>query len=186
MTDIAKRKELARKQMFARRKEAHDHKVGLAACDHLLDHLFDKAPQVISGYMPIRTEIDILPAMTRLAQRHQICVPVVTGAARPLEFHAWHPKMEMVEGAFGAAIPATGEILTPTKVILPLLAFDSKGYRLGYGGGFYDRTLEKLRANSAVTTLGFAYSAQEMDDVPTEPTDQKLDAIITEHGIWHF
>ena len=66
MTDIAKRKDLARKQMFARRKEAHDHKNGRAACDHLTAYLLDKAPHVISGYMPIRTEIDILPAMTRL------------------------------------------------------------------------------------------------------------------------
>ena len=66
---------------------------------------------------------------------------------------------------------------------MPLLAFDRRGYRLGYGGGFYDRTLERLRARHPVLAVGFAFSAQEVDEVPTEPTDQPLDAIVTEAGL---
>ena len=89
----------------------------------------------------------------------------------------------MVPGAFGAAIPDTSKTLEPDILIVPLAAFDAKGFRLGYGGGFYDRTLERLRAMQPITAIGFAYDLQECAEVPTEPTDQPLDLIVTETGI---
>jgi 5-formyltetrahydrofolate cyclo-ligase len=89
----------------------------------------------------------------------------------------------MVAGDFGALIPAEGAWLEPEVLIVPLLAFDRRGYRLGYGGGFYDRTLERLRARGATLALGFAFAAQEVEAVPIEPTDQRLDVLLTETGL---
>lgn len=89
----------------------------------------------------------------------------------------------MIEGEFGAQIPAAGEWITPEILIVPLVAFDRKGGRLGYGGGFYDRTLELLRAARPTLAIGFAYGAQEAENLPLEATDQPLDMIVTEAEI---
>jgi 5-formyltetrahydrofolate cyclo-ligase len=89
----------------------------------------------------------------------------------------------MVAGEFGALIPAEGAWIEPEVLIVPLLAFDARGYRLGYGGGFYDRTLEGLRAKRPTLAIGFAFAAQEVEEVPTESTDQKIDLVVTEQGI---
>ncbi len=132
--------------------------------------------------MPMRTEIDCLPAMAR--HKGRVGVPVIPGAAQPLVFRRWHPGAVMVPGAFGALIPEGGEEVEPDVLIVPLLAFDRRGYRLGYGGGFYDRTLELLRAKGPVTAIGFAFATQEIESVPIEPTDQKLDLIVTEREVF--
>lgn len=92
----------------------------------------------------------------------------------------------MVEGPFGARVPAQPHFFEPEIVIVPLVAFDRRGGRLGYGGGFYDRTLQKLRQKRATLAVGFAYAAQEADDLPLEPTDQRLDLVITEETILDF
>ena len=89
----------------------------------------------------------------------------------------------MVPGEFGAKIPAEGAWMEPEILIVPLVAFNRRGGRLGYGGGFYDRTLEGLRAKRPTLAIGFAYAAQEDDDLPLEPTDQPLDLIVTENGV---
>ena len=89
----------------------------------------------------------------------------------------------MKEGAFGAAIPGTEIIVTPDLVIAPLVAFDRNGGRLGYGGGFYDRTLLQLREKSITRAFGYAFSAQEAADLPLEPTDERLDGFVTEDGV---
>jgi 5-formyltetrahydrofolate cyclo-ligase len=80
-------------------------------------------------------------------------------------------------------VPVAGAWLKPRLLITPLLAFDAEGWRLGYGGGFYDRTLERLRAVRRTLAVGFASSAQQVDAVPHEPTDQPLDAVVTELGL---
>ena len=116
-------------------------------------------------------------------QGGRVAVPVIPGPAQALRFHEWSPEARMVEGAFKALIPEGGAELVPTVLIVPLLAFDRRGFRLGYGGGFYDRTLEGLRARGPVTAIGFAFAAQEVAQVPIEPTDQPLDLIVTEAGI---
>lgn len=173
-------KAAARAEAFARRKVAF---AGRQPTDHrlLADVLAGHQGAVLAGYMPMRTEIDCLPAMAAHCRAGgRVCVPVIPGMAQPLRFHEWTPETEMVEGAFKALIPQGGVELTPTVLIVPLLAFDRRGYRLGYGGGFYDRTLEGLRARGTVTAIGFAFAAQEVETVPTEPTDQPLDMIVTE------
>lgn len=163
-----------RKLAFAQRKPSD--------CRLLSDALQAHSERVLAGYMPMRTEIDCLPAM--VAHKGPVGVPVIPGRGQPLIFRRWRPGAEMVPGAFGALIPATGEEIVPEVLIVPLLAFDRRGYRLGYGGGFYDRTLERLRAMSPVTAIGFAFAAQEVTEVPTEPTDQRLDLIVTEREVF--
>lgn len=179
MTGIAETKAAARAAAFARRKLAFAAGQGDAA-RHLTEALTPFAGRVLSGYMPMRTEIDPLPAMA--AHRGPVCVPVIIGKGQPLAFREWNPLAEMTPGEFGAQIPADGVWLVPQVLIVPLLAFDRRGYRLGYGGGFYDRTLEGLRAKGPVTAIGFAFSMQEVPEVPVEPVDQALDLIVTEAG----
>lgn len=178
LTDIKKR---ARAEAFARRKAAFAGR-GAGDCDRLKAVLADHAGKVLAGYMPMRTEIDCLPAMA--AHAGPVGVPVILAAATPLKFRAWSPAAAMVAGDFGALIPETGDWVEPDVLIVPLLAFDRRGYRLGYGGGFYDRTLDGLRARKAVTAIGFAFAAQEVDEAPIEPTDQVLDLIVTEKDVF--
>jgi 5-formyltetrahydrofolate cyclo-ligase len=139
---------------------------------------------VLAGYMPMRTEIDPLPAMH--AHEGPLAVPVVMGPATPLMFASYHKVAAMQMGAFGAMIPADVQYLSPSVLIVPLLAFDARGFRLGYGGGFYDRTLEGLRAKGPICAIGFAFAAQEVEAVPIDATDQPLDMIVTENGTIRF
>ncbi|MWD30080.1 5-formyltetrahydrofolate cyclo-ligase, partial [Aquicoccus sp. SCR17] len=140
----------------------------------------------LSGYMPIRTEIDPLPAMAEAAAHGPVCVPVIEGPGRPLRFSRWLPEGPLRAGPFGALVPELDDFLTPEIMIVPLVAFDRAGGRLGYGGGYYDRTLEGLRANGAVLAIGFAYAGQEAEALPLEPTDQPLDMVVTEREVITF
>ncbi len=182
---IAEEKDRARKAAFARRASA-DRAVTETANRHLIEAVRDLPGTVVSAYWPIRTELDPRPAMHELAKTHDLCLPVVLGAARPLGFRPWVPGAAMEAGAFGAQIPVDERSIVPGILIVPLAAFDRQGYRLGYGGGFYDRTLEQLKARGPVCAIGFAYDAQECDGVPRDATDQQLDAIVTESGIHQY
>lgn len=140
----------------------------------------------LAGYMAMRSEIDPLPAMAEAAAYGPVGVPVIVASGHPLRFAHWEPEMVMVEGRFGAKVPAHPEFFDPEILIVPLVAFDRRGGRLGYGGGFYDRTLEKLRKQRATLAIGFAYAAQEAGDLPLEATDQRLDLVITEDTVLDF
>ncbi len=180
---LTEKKAEARKAAFAARKAAFAAGQG-AAARHLQDFLAAHAGKALAGYMPMRTEIDPLQAMA--AHQGPVGVPVILGPGQPLKFRQWSPEAPMVAGDFGALIPQSGDWIEPEVVIVPLVAFDARGYRLGYGGGFYDRTLEGLRAKRPTLAVGFAFAAQEMPQVPIETTDQPLDAIVTEGGIRLF
>ena len=188
MKKLTEQKAKERTAAYARRKAAFGQGLDEAANAWLLGYLaIHSDAEVISGYMPMRTEISPLATMTIMhGQQKRICVPVIVGKAKPLEFCEWTPDCEMTEGAFGALIPVGTGVLEPDLLITPLLAWDRKGYRLGYGGGFYDRTLELLRAKRSTIAVGFAYSAQEVPRVPREPTDQRLNALVTEKEIHFF
>jgi 5-formyltetrahydrofolate cyclo-ligase len=176
---LADRKAALRKAALAARRAAHAAGQG-AASAHLAAALAPHAGRVLAGYLPIRTEIDPTPAMA--AHAGPVCVPVVTGPGQPLAFRAWAPGAAVEPAGFGVPVPVAGDWLTPAVLIVPMLAFDRRGYRLGYGGGFYDRTLAALRATGPVTAIGFAFAAQEVPEVPTDATDARLDAIVTEAG----
>ncbi|WP_095590388.1 5-formyltetrahydrofolate cyclo-ligase [Actibacterium ureilyticum] len=184
MTDLAQAKAAARQAAFLRRKTAHTDPARTDAANAaLLTALAPYRGRVLAGYMPIRTEIDPRPAMTAMADHGPVGVPVIQGPDRPLQFHTWSPGCAMVPGPFGALVPATADVITPDVLIVPLVAFDARGGRLGYGGGFYDRTLQQLRAARPTTAIGFAYAAQQADTLPHEGTDQPLDMIVTEAGV---
>ncbi|SFR43362.1 5-formyltetrahydrofolate cyclo-ligase [Litoreibacter janthinus] len=183
MDDLTQAKALARKAAFARRKDAKSAERDAAAIAHLLEAVLPYKGRAISGYLPIRTEVDPVPVMAAMAAWGPVSVPVIKAKGEPLEFHRWEPGCEMVEGGFGTFVPAKAELVVPELLIVPLVAFDQRGGRLGYGGGFYDRTLQGLRSRGEVTALGYAFAAQEADDIPLEQTDQPLDAIVTDEGV---
>lgn len=183
MSDIQHLKAAARKAAFARRKQARSAVADAQATAHLIEALLPHKGKPLAGYMPIRTEVSPLAAMAALQAFGPVGVPVIQGEGQPLNFQEWSPEAEMVEGPFGAKVPAKGDWITPEILIVPLVAFTPRAMRLGYGGGFYDRTLEGLRARGPVTAIGFAYSAQQAEHLPLEPTDQPLDMIVTEAGV---
>lgn len=174
-------KSAARTAAFARRAQVHATGQGTAA--YLSAVLAGYRGVPLSGYMAMRTEIDPTAAMAEAAAHGPVGVPVIMGKGLPLQFRLWEPGCTMVPGPFGAQIPASGDWMQPEIVIVPLVAFDRRGGRLGYGGGFYDRTLELLRSRRPTLAIGFAYAAQQDSDLPLEPTDQPLDLIVTEQGV---
>ncbi len=184
--DLSELKAAARRAALARRRAAFEAGLGAGASERLLDWLAPYRGRVLAGYMPIRTEIDPLPAMAEMVAHGPVCVPVVEGAGRPLRFREWKPGCALLEGPFGAQVPEGGEWLEPEVLIVPLVAFDRRGGRLGYGGGFYDRTLGALRTKRPVLAVGFAFAAQEAEALPLEPTDQPLDALVTEREVISF
>ena len=174
-------KSAARQAAFARRKAAH--RGDSASAGYLSEVLAGYRGVPLAGYMPMRTEIDPLPAMAEAAAHGPVGVPVIIAKDTPIQFRLWEPGCPLVAGTFGAMIPESGDWMVPQIVIVPLVAFTRSGGRLGYGGGFYDRTLEKLRTAQATLAIGFAYAAQEDPDLPLEATDQPLDLIVTEQGV---
>ncbi|MGH1465883.1 MAG: 5-formyltetrahydrofolate cyclo-ligase [Cognatishimia sp.] len=180
--ELSERKAKARTAGFARREAAFKARhPGQSA--YLSEVLAGYRGVALSGYMPIRTEINPLAAMAEAAAYGPVGVPVIQGAGLPLKFSLWTPEAPMRAGPFGASIPEVDAFIEPEIVIVPLVAFDAKGGRLGYGGGFYDRSLQQLRSKRATLAIGFAFDAQMTDDLPLEPTDQPLDLIVTETGI---
>ena len=177
-----------RQTAYAARKGAFDLRQATNAIQtataHLMAEIGPAHGRSIAAYLPIRTEIDPRPAMTELHQMGaQIGVPVIAGPGLPLDFRRWTPDTPLVPGPFGAMIPESGDWIIPDTLIVPLVGFDAACNRLGYGGGFYDRTLARLAASGPVRSLGFAFAAQELPPLPTEPTDIALSAIVTEAGV---
>ena len=135
----------------------------------------------VAGYLPIGSEIGPLSVMENLcAQERAICVPVVVEKYRPLNFVRWTPGIQTKKGAFGVDVPANEDWINPGILIVPMLAFDRTGNRLGYGGGFYDRTIKQIRELRRMIAIGFAFSMQECAKVPSDINDQVLDAVVTE------
>jgi 5-formyltetrahydrofolate cyclo-ligase len=179
VSGLAEVKQAARKAALARRAVAHD-ACPPGAAAHLSGVLAGYRGVPLAGYLPIRTEIDPRPAMAEAAAHGPVAVPVIEAAGAPLRFSRWTPGGALRQGPFGAMVPEVDDFLEPEILIVPLVAFHRAGGRLGYGGGFYDRTLEMLRRRRPTLAIGFAYGAQEAEDLPLEPTDQPLDMIVTE------
>ena len=156
---------------------------GLAAAAHLPPERLAGVARV-AGYRPLPGELDPRPLMDRLAASGAaLALPVAVQRDRSLVFRAWRGGDPLDRDIFGALAPlATQPEVAPDLVIAPLLAFDRRGRRLGRGGGAFDRTLAELRARGPVFVLGLGWSSQEASEVPWEPHDQRLDAILTETG----
>jgi 5-formyltetrahydrofolate cyclo-ligase len=137
---------------------------------------------IVAGFMPMKTEINPLPLLRKLAEAGaQLALPVVEGRGKPLIMRAWHWGEELGCGVWGIREPKPDAApVDPDILIVPLLAFDRAGFRLGYGGGYYDRTIAALRARKPITAVGIAFAAQEVARVPTTPGDARLDLVLTE------
>ena len=163
-----------------------------AAADGLLatfkrERPFDRAA-VVSGFWPIKEEIDVRPLLIELFNRGcQLALPVVTGKGQRLLFRAWRPGDSLEAGVFGTLQPSTRrETVEPEALLVPLLACDQDGWRLGYGGGFYDRTLGALRARGKITAVGVGFDGQLVPAVPHGPQDQRLDWLLTDRRACAF
>jgi 5-formyltetrahydrofolate cyclo-ligase len=177
--DLVIAKQRAREVALARRTRC-DPAVGAALARHVLTEALPEAGAIVSGFWPLDGEIDLLPLLHALyARGHQIVLPETPPRSQPLTFRLWQPGEQMRRGRFGTLVPS-GPVLVPDFLLVPLLAFDRQGRRLGYGGGYYDRTLAALPGRPM---LGCAFAAQELDEVPAGPYDARLPAVATEHGI---
>ena len=137
---------------------------------------------IISGYIPIRSELDPQPLMRRFAEAGaQLALPCVTGRGQPLVMRAWRFGEPLVSGQWGLREPtADAPEVLPDILLVPLAAFDRAGRRIGYGAGYYDMTISRLRALKTVTAIGIAFAMQEVPQVPADERDARLDLVLTE------
>jgi 5-formyltetrahydrofolate cyclo-ligase len=189
---IADAKHALRKEARARRltlQRAAGEGAGALAAEHFIRALTLAEGAVVSGYWPVGDEFDTRPLLERLHRSgHPCCLPVVAGKGKPLAFRRWEPGDALVPAALGIPVPLPeADELAPDVLLVPMLAFDDQGYRLGYGGGFYDMTLRSLRANAEATLgVGMAFAGQRVAAVPHDGSDERLDWIVTEEGARRF
>jgi 5-formyltetrahydrofolate cyclo-ligase len=141
----------------------------------------------VSAYMPMRGELDPRPLLQALVERGMVAaMPCVVGNGMPLLFRQWNTGAALVPRAFGLSEPGDdAPVVEPDFLLVPLLAFDRRGHRLGYGRGYYDRTLAALRAQRSIVAVGLAFAAQEVLSLPVGINDQRLDWIVTETALIH-
>jgi 5-formyltetrahydrofolate cyclo-ligase len=188
MTDqLVETKAALRREMAARR-DALPPELRSAAAEAIAARAFPLVTGpgvVVSGFMPMRSEINPLPLMKRLAEAGaQLALPVTGRRGDPLVMRAWGWGEPLASGVWGIREPKPeAPQVDPDILLVPLLAFDRAGRRLGYGGGYYDLTLARLRSRKAVTAIGIAFAIQEIAGVPTTPRDATLDLVLTEQEI---
>jgi 5-formyltetrahydrofolate cyclo-ligase len=143
------------------------------------------AGTIASGFMPMKSEINPLPLMRKLAAAGaRLALPVVAGRGKPLMMRAWGIGEPLAAGVWGIREPPpSAAVVAPDILIVPLLAFDRAGHRIGYGAGYYDMTIAALRARRAVVAVGLAFAAQEIAAVPATPHDAPLDLVLTEREV---
>lgn len=160
--------------------------VARAAGEHFLASVTLEPAEVVAVYWPIGDELDSKYLLTRLMDAGQpVCLPVVRGEDQPLELRLWEQGAPLYPAGFGTLAPdEAAPVVEPDVIVMPLLGFDGHGTRLGYGGGYYDRTLGTLAKRPRL--IGLAYARQELDYIPREPHDVPLTAIVTEAGYRQF
>jgi 5-formyltetrahydrofolate cyclo-ligase len=143
---------------------------------------------VVSGFMPLKNEIDPQPLMRALtAKGARLALPVILGRGKPLVMREWAFGEPLAAGQWGIREPKPeAAALEPEILLVPLLAFDRSGHRIGYGAGYYDLTIAQLRARKAVIAVGLAFAVQEVKEVPATPRDARLDLVLTERGVIDF
>ena len=140
---------------------------------------------IVAGYSPINSEIDPFPLMRALEKMGaELALPVIVKRDHPLIFRSWSPDEGLVRGSYGIFQPSSdAPDVDPDIVLVPLAAFDKAGHRIGYGRGYYDRTLHELRAMKKITVIGIGFAVQEIEIVPALPHDEQLDCVLTERGL---
>ena len=186
---IEETKAALRKEAHRRRAQLHP-SLRLDAAKDAVGHFLAQMPlakaEIVAAYWPIRDELDIRQLIVKLMDSGQpLALPVVLGDEEPLELRLWQDGAPLYEAGFGTLAPEDGAPrVVPDVILMPLLGFDRHGTRLGYGGGYYDRTLARLERRPRL--VGFAFARQEVDHIPREAHDVPLDAIVTELGVRHF
>jgi 5-formyltetrahydrofolate cyclo-ligase len=140
---------------------------------------------ILSGFMPLKSEINPLPLLQKLAEAGaRLALPAIAGRDKPLIMRAWEFGAPLDHGQWGIREPKPdAPEVEPDVLLVPLLAFDRAGHRLGYGAGYYDMTIHRLRALKPVTAVGIAFAAQEVPKIPTTPRDERLDLVLTEREV---
>lgn len=171
----------ARQAMPAAQRAAHETRI-----QTLLWEWFVPRPVGSVGFCwPIRAEVDCRPLILRLlAIGWQAAMPVVVERDAPMQFRAWYPEVPMTRDPYGIPVPRSAEVPSPSVLLLPLVAYDAAGYRLGYGGGYFDRTLARCEARPV--TLGIGYALSHVDSICPAAHDIPLDAVVTEAGLQRF
>ena len=187
---MQKKAELREVALACRRKTASEARLraGMCVADHVVKY-FQKWPaSIVAGYLPLGDEIDPVPTLSHLEQMGwKLTLPVVIGKGEPLLFRHWQQGDALETGAFNTChpLPSASELI-PDVLLVPLLAFDKEGQRIGWGGGFYDRTIAALRIQRSTLVLGVAFSCQRVDKVPCDNHDELLNGVITETGPYIF
>ena len=185
----ALRKKQAATRASAAKSEPNADEMLAEFAEQLVENLALEKDMIVSGYYPIRTELSPLLLMDKLKTLGlKTALPTTPEAGNPLVFYLWQSGDALIEGAYGTSEPpSSAPQVTPDCLLAPLLAFDKAGGRLGYGGGFYDRSIAEIRSTKPKTkSVGIAYAAQEVDQVPTDTHDTPLDAVLTEQGFRIF
>ncbi len=193
-SDAVPRKALWRQQLVAERLHLPDRLARAEALQRVLRvWLVDRPDVVIGAYWPIKGEFDPLPALFRwqeagmeadalnARQKRRIGLPVINKIDRTLSFYTWYPGCPMEEDAYGIPKPKDTELIQPTLLFVPCVGYGPGGYRLGYGGGFYDRTLAQLQPRPFTAWLGYTHGF--LSDLEPEPHDVPLDAILNDNGV---
>jgi 5,10-methenyltetrahydrofolate synthetase len=157
-------------------------------CALLADLLAPKTPAALGACLPFRGECDVLPLLrTMHAWGWRLCVPVVEAASRPMGFRGWHPDVALTRDRHGIEIPDSSPVAAPDILLLPVVAVDAAGYRLGYGGGYFDRTLAELAArNHYPWSIGVGFSLARITSICPQAHDQPLRTFVCEDGIIEF
>lgn len=171
----------------ATRQQAHarwGETAGISLARHGLGFLQPGAGAEVSGFSSIRDEMSLSPLLAKLhGESFGLALPAMQGKGKPLVFRRWVPGDEMAGAVWGIAEPKpTSPAVEPDIVLVPLLAFDARGFRLGYGGGFYDRSLARLRTIKPIIAVGIGYDEQQVDAVPHADYDERLDWVLTPSG----
>jgi 5-formyltetrahydrofolate cyclo-ligase len=140
---------------------------------------------IVAGFMPLRSEINPLPLLRQLAENGaRLALPAIAGRGQPLIMRAWQFGAPLDRGQWNIREPKPeAPEVEPDILLVPLLAFDRAGFRIGYGAGYYDMTIRRLRGRKPVTAVGIAYAAQEIAKIPTTPRDERLDLVLTEREV---
>ena len=184
-------KQSTRQALIATRLNLPDRLVRIEALQRVMRiWLSGRSDTVIGAYWPIKGEFDPLPALHRWKEdgellddplRRRIGLPVINKQHKTLTFHVWYPGCPMEEDAYGIPKPKDTEVIQPTLLFVPCVGYGPGGYRLGYGGGFYDRTLAALQPKPL--TVGLGYTNGFLPDLEPEPHDIPLDAILNDNGV---
>jgi len=186
LPNFSEKKSCLRKIVLGRRSGLEEKQRKIASSQavvYFLESVDLEKTSIISLYWPIGDELDCYPLIEKLQQQgHKICLPSIVGAKQPLVFREFSAGDKLVSAAFGTSEPqSSAKILMPDMIVLPLAGFDKQGNRLGYGKGFYDRTIAAMAKKPEL--CGLAFAVQELDNIPASPHDVPLEKIITENGL---